>query len=83
MCRHNELNTVKFLGWLKKFGPAQNILGPVKGQGIGSPATTNSIYLDHLKILSFTSSFLGSPQMYLDIANGTGKIQRFPTKLLN
>ena len=23
----------KFLGWLKKFGPAQNILGPVKGQG--------------------------------------------------
>ena len=28
------LNTVKFLGWLKKFGPAKNILGPVKGQGI-------------------------------------------------
>ena len=25
---------VKFLGWLKKFGPAQNNLGPVKGQGI-------------------------------------------------
>ena len=25
---------VKFFGWLKKFGPAQNILGPVKGQGI-------------------------------------------------
>ena len=23
-----------FLDWLKKFGPAQNILGPVKGQGI-------------------------------------------------
>jgi hypothetical protein len=22
------------LVWLKKFGPAQNILGPVKGQGI-------------------------------------------------
>ena len=29
------LNTVKFLGWLNIFGPAQNILGPVKGQGIG------------------------------------------------
>ena len=29
------LNPVKFLGWLKKFGPAQKILGPVKGQGIG------------------------------------------------
>ena len=25
------LNAVKFLGWLKKFGSAQNILGPVKG----------------------------------------------------
>ena len=22
------------MGWLKNFGPAQNILGPVKGQGI-------------------------------------------------
>ena len=28
------LNAVKFLGWLKKFGPVQNILGPVKGKGI-------------------------------------------------
>ena len=28
------LNAVKFLGWLKKFGPAKNVLGPVKGQGI-------------------------------------------------
>ena len=24
----------KFLVWHKQFGPAQNILGPVKGQGI-------------------------------------------------
>ena len=30
------LNAVKFLGLLKKFGLAQNILGPVKGQGINS-----------------------------------------------
>ena len=30
------LNAVKCLGWLKKFGPAQNILGPVKGQGISN-----------------------------------------------
>ena len=29
-------NAVKFLGWLKKFGQAQNILGPVKGQDINS-----------------------------------------------
>ena len=28
------LNEVKFLDWLKTFGPAQNISGPVKGQGI-------------------------------------------------
>jgi hypothetical protein len=28
------LHSVKFLGWLKKFGQAQNILGPVKGQGM-------------------------------------------------
>ena len=27
-------NAVKFLGWLKKFEPTQNILGPVKGQSI-------------------------------------------------
>ena len=30
------LNAFKYLGWLKKFGPAQNILGPVKGQGISA-----------------------------------------------
>ena len=29
-----------FLGWLKKFGPAQNILGPVKGQGINIKQST-------------------------------------------
>ena len=23
----------RFLGWIKKFGPAQNVLGPVKRQG--------------------------------------------------
>ena len=30
------LNAVKFLGWLQKFGLAQNILGPVEGHGIRS-----------------------------------------------
>ena len=30
------LIAVKFLGWLNKFGLAQNILGPVKEQGINS-----------------------------------------------
>ena len=28
------LNAVKFLGWLEKFGQAQNIFGPVQGQDI-------------------------------------------------
>ena len=31
------INVVKFMGWLKKFGPAQTILGPVKGQGTSIP----------------------------------------------
>ena len=31
------LNAVKFLGWLKKCRPAQNILEPVKGQGMRHP----------------------------------------------
>ena len=28
------LNALKVLGWLKKFGPAQNILGHVKGKAL-------------------------------------------------
>ena len=28
------INAVKCLGWLKRFSPSQNILRPVKGQGI-------------------------------------------------
>ena len=36
------LNAVKFLGWLKKLGPAQNILGPVKGQGINRTIFSHS-----------------------------------------
>ena len=40
-CASEEaLNAVKFLGWLKKFGPAQNNLGPVKGQGISDKEGT-------------------------------------------
>ena len=35
------LNAVKFLGRLKIFGPAQNIMGPVKGQGISIQNTVN------------------------------------------
>ena len=34
------LNAIKFLDWLKTFGPAQNILGPVKGQGISASSKT-------------------------------------------
>ena len=31
------LNTIKFLDRLKRFGLAQNILGPVEGQGNRAP----------------------------------------------
>ena len=31
------LNAIQFLVWLKMFGSAQNILGPVEGQGISVP----------------------------------------------
>ena len=34
------INAVKFLGWLKTIGVAQNILGPVKGQGICASSKT-------------------------------------------
>ena len=40
------LNVVKFFGWLKNFGPAQNILRPVKGQGI----STSDPYFQTLSI---------------------------------
>ena len=35
------LHAVKFLGWLKKFRPTQNILVPVKGQGIKKTIHSN------------------------------------------
>jgi hypothetical protein len=33
-------NVNQFLVWHKKFGPAQNVLRPVKGQGICQMANT-------------------------------------------
>ena len=42
------LNAVKFLGWLTKFGPAQNILQPVKGQGTKKHISNGGTFnLDH------------------------------------
>ena len=38
-------NIVELLGWLKKFGPAQNTVGPLKGQGISSVKTSLEILL--------------------------------------
>jgi hypothetical protein len=46
------LNAVKFLGWLKKFGPAQNILGSVKGQGIHA----NNLFVWHKMFVTGTIS---------------------------
>ena len=48
------LNAVKFLGWLKIFGPAQNILGPVKGQGIRLPLSLNYIFqMDSITVCNY------------------------------
>ena len=40
------LNAAKFLGCLKKCGPAQTFFGPIKGQGISCGFVTFSEYLD-------------------------------------
>ena len=54
------LNPVKFLGWLEKFGPAQNILGPVIGQDICEKLVINcrqKVYLNavfHFYIFFFS-----------------------------
>ena len=45
------LNAVKFLYWLKKFGPAQNILQPAKTQGIGD-------------IMQFSDNFCGGQKCH-------------------
>ena len=52
--------------WQKLFGPAQNILGPVKGQGIceiqeGTTVTHGSVkspFIDLLTMLTISSSTL-------------------------
>ena len=44
------LNAVKFLGSLKKLGPAQNILGPVKGQGISVPSISREVRRSKLSV---------------------------------
>ena len=53
------LNAVKFLSWLKEFGLAQNILGPVNGQGrkllLGENKIKVLIFLVHNKILRVRS----------------------------
>ena len=43
----------KFLVYHKKFGPAQNILGPVKGQGISVQSTYVRKTSKHLYYLNF------------------------------
>ena len=39
------LNAIQFLVWLKIFGPVQNILGPVKGQGINRQEDNLKVWL--------------------------------------
>ena len=47
-CLRLEQYASKFLGWLKKFGPAQNIFGPVKGQGINIKTESSFLYVNFL-----------------------------------
>ena len=47
-------NAVKFLGWHKKFGPAQNILGPVKGQRYFRSASKISLNGQGIRILDLS-----------------------------
>ena len=47
------LNAVKFFGWLKIFVSAQNILGPVKGQGICYLAAV----MWHLNVSKFSKNW--------------------------
>ena len=46
------LNAVKFLGLLKEFGPAQNILEPIKGQGISMLIKSCHVWLSVLDLSS-------------------------------
>ena len=72
----------KFLVWHKKFGPAQNILGPVKGQGIRENVQNYQNYLqwissqgwDYLESLNnesqphhFASTLLQQTEVFLDV----------------
>ena len=56
------LNAVKFLGLLKEFGPAQNILEPIKGQGISMLIKSCHVWLSVLD-LSSKKKFIG-PQIF-------------------
>jgi hypothetical protein len=47
----------KILGWIKKFGPAQNILGPVKGQGISLSSDYSMAKLPSHSALELTVVF--------------------------
>jgi hypothetical protein len=52
MCQHKSFlrgaKCSQIFGWLKTFGPAQNILGPVKGQGIGIKKGENWSFSQHV-----------------------------------
>ena len=61
----------KFLVWHKKFGPAQNILEPVKGQGINdynkTTMTTDSkkTWVNELRSMHATNLFYSSRKLLL------------------
>ena len=66
------LNTAKFLGWPKKFGPARNNLGPVKGQGIND-FTNLSCKLLQIQIASVSGHILHFIFKTCQIVAGTSR----------
>ena len=44
-------DAIKCLDWLKKFGPAHNILGPVEGQGITTLGFGAILVTKHVHVL--------------------------------
>ena len=66
------LDAVKFLGWLKNFG--QNILGPVKGQGINAVK-----FLSWLKKFGVAQNILGPVKGQGIRATGYMKVKRMGT----
>ena len=60
------LNANHLFAWHKKIGPAQNILGPVKGQGISS---SQPFYVYNLLLLPKVTRISGWPKKPMNFSD--------------